>query len=332
MMPQMKILICIKRVYKLYFKMMIMKNLYKISFLVLIGLLVQSCAIVGMQQAKKEYSGDYEMHLKPVNDEGYYDMSINVIQGITSFEDGFFTAQTSASKYLSINYLDKSGKSLYNHRFNMDSHGQDLSLEQISETEVHLFTTIGHYNKDGASGIVRLVVTLPMKENGVRDMSKITIAADEEYDLKLRNSTPTINEEKTHFAIRSGNTIVVASKADVFKSDLSNAVTFDINKEQLLDGETVLWFQGIAMKNDLVYCYTGNSTIDSPKYIYVYNLEGEVVNKHTIDHHDLAKVIGTKNEPEGMTFVGDDLYYLVMAKAGTGGNIKYLFKLNQNKL
>lgn len=306
-----------------------MKNIYKISVLVVVSLLIQSCAIVGMQQAKKEYSGDYKVHLKPENDEGYYDMSINVIQGIASFEDGYFSATTSAGKYLLINYLDKTGTSLYNYRFNMDSHGQDLSLEQISENEVHLYTTIGHYDKDGASGIVRLVVVLPMKVNGVRDMSKIVVTVDESFELKLRNSTPTINEEKTHFAIRSGNTIVVVPKEDVFKSDMSNAVTFDIDKSQLLDGDKVLWFQGIAMKDDLVYCYTGNSTIDSPKYIYVYNLKGEVVKKHTIDHHDFAKDIGTKYEPEGITFVGDDLFYLVMAKAGVGGNIKYLFKLNQ---
>jgi len=306
-----------------------MKYIYKITTLVIISLLMQSCAVVGLVQSRKEYPGDYEVHLKPENDEGYYDMSINVIQGIASFEDGFFTTQTSMGKYFLINYLDNSGNSLYNHRFNIDSHGQDLSLEQVSENEVHLYTTIGRYNKDRASGIVRLIVTLPVKVNGVRDMSKVVITVDKEFDLKLRNSTPTINEEKTHFAIRTGNSIIVVKKEDVFKSDISNAITFDISKEQLSHDGKTLWFQGIAMKGDLVYCHTGNSSIDSPKYIYVYNLKGEVVKKHTIGHHDFTREIGHKFEPEGITFVGDDLYFLVMAKAGTGGNIKYLYKLNQ---
>lgn len=306
-----------------------MKYIYKLSFLVLISLMIQSCAIRGSFESKKRIPGDYIVELIPVTDVGYYDMSINVIQGLAAFEGGYFTSQTSAGKYMSINYLDKNGVSLYNHRFDIDSHGQDLSLEQVSENELHLYTTVGKYDKDGASGIVRYIVKLPAKENGVRDMSKIEITEDTHYKLGLRNCTPSLNEEGTHFAMRSGNTIVVAKKEAVLDNDLSEAITFDIDKSQLLDGEKVLWFQGIVMKDNLVYCFTGNSTIDSPKYIYVYNLKGEVQKKYTIDHDDFTKKIGTKNEPEGMTFVGDDLYYLIMAKAGTGGNIKYLFKLNQ---
>ncbi len=303
--------------------------IYKISFLVMIGLLMKSCAIIGLVESKKEYTGDFVVQLKPTTSVGYYNMSINVIQGLAAFEGGFFTSQTSAGKYLSINYLDKNGVSLYNHRFDIDSHGQDLSLEQISENELHLYTTVGKYNKDGASGIVRFIVTLPAKKNGIRGMSKIEIVEDAQYKLGLRNSTPSLNEEGTHFAIRSGNTIVVAKKEDVLKNNLSNAITFNIDKTQLMDGETSLWFQGIVMKDNLVYCFTGNSTIDSPKYIYIYNLKGEVQKKHTIDHLDFAKNIGDKYEPEGMTFINGELHYLIMTKAGTGGNLKYLFKLNQ---
>jgi hypothetical protein len=212
---------------------MIYKTLKKISVLLLIGLIIQSCSVLGLYQSKKEVTGDYEIELKPENSFGYYDMSINVIQGLAAFEGGFFTSQTSANKFLSINYLNNKGVSEFNQRLDIISHGQDLSLEKVSDTELYLYTTVGHYDEDGASGIVRIKVTLPESVSGKRDMSQMSVVIDQEYELKLRNSTPTLCEEGTHFAMRSGNTIIIATKDDVLNSDLSNAKQFDLYQSQL---------------------------------------------------------------------------------------------------
>lgn len=306
-----------------------MHTIKKISLATMIVLIVQSCAVVGLVQSKKEVTGDYVVELKPQNSFGYYDMSINVIQGIAAFEDGYFTTQTSADKFLSINYLNEKGESVFNYRFDMSSHGQDLSLEKTAENELYLYTTIGHYNQDGASGLVRFKVDLPAKVNGKRAMSQLKITKDKEYHLHLNNATPTLSEDGKNFAIRSGNTIIVAPKEDVLKSDLSKAITFPLNKEQLKGkNEEILWFQGIAMKDNKVYCLTGNNSLHSLKQLFVYNLKGEVVQKHTIEKNDFAAQLEKKLEPEGITFVEDELFYTLIIKGKTGQNRKFLFKLH----
>ncbi len=306
-----------------------MKNLIKISVITGIFLIIESCSIIGLVQSKKKISGNFITELKPVDSGKEYDRSINVIQGIASFEDGWFVSQTSAGKYLLINYLNSSGESVYNTRILIDSHAQDLSLEQVSDTELYLYTTVGSYNKKGASGILRLKVILPDKKLGKRAMKQLKIVQDKVFDLGFDNSTPTINEEKNKFAVRSGNKVVINSKEALLNGNFSeNAIKFPINVSQLKDAENYLWFQGIAMKDDLVYCLTGNNSIDSPKYIFVYNLKGEVIKRMTLNHNDFAKSIGHKYEPEGLTFVGNTLYYTIMTKGKTGGNRKFLFKLN----
>jgi hypothetical protein len=285
---------------------------------------------MGLFQNNKSISGDFLVELKPVDSNKAYDRSINVIQGIAAFENGWFTSQTSANKYLLINYLNKDGESEYNIRISINSHAQDLSLEQVAPNILYLYTTLGHYNKEGASGLLRLKVELPEEINGKRDMSKLNIKVDKSYHLSLNNSTPTLSEDKKTFAIRSGNSILVTSKESILNDELnSNMIQFKLDKTQLKDGYSHLWFQGIALKNNLVYCLTGNNSLDSPKYIYVYNLKGEVVEKHNIDKNKFAKSIGHKYEPEGLTFVGNNLYYTIMTKGKTGGNKKFLYRLNQ---
>ncbi len=294
----------------------------------LVVILVQSCSIVGLVQSHKDVTGDYIVELKPQNSFGYYDMSINVIQGIASFEDGWFTAQTSAKKYLSINYLNSNGESVFNHRFTINSHGQDLSLEQISDTVLYLYTTVGKYDKPGASGILRIKVVLPDKVDGVRDMSNLSVTLDGEYCIELDNSTPTLSEDKQHFAIRSGKSIIIASKQDVLNNDLSNSLSFDLDNSQIEDENgNPMWFQGIAMKNDKVFCFTGDNVLENPKLLYVYDTSGNIIEKHKIEKIEFAKQLHTKLEPEGLTFIGDDLHYTIIIKGKTGRNRKFLFKL-----
>lgn len=304
------------------------KKIITIYLTLIIAVVSQSCSIVGLVQSHKKVNGDFELELKPKNSFGYYDMSINVVQGIASFENGWFTSQTSANKYLSINYLNEKGESEFNFRFSINSHAQDLSLEKISDNELFLYTTIGEFDKEGASGILRLKVTLPEKVNGKRNMSELKIVIDKQIMLKLKNCTPSLSENKHTFALRSGNKIIIANKEDVINNDLSKSKTFNLNKSQLVDSKgEALWFQGIAMKNNKVYCLTGNNKLHSEKFIFVYDTNGKVLQKITIDKKDFIKQLPHKYEPEGITFKGNDLYYMIMAKGKTGGNRKFLFKL-----
>ena len=302
--------------------------MYK-KYLVVVGaLLIQSCSIVGLFQANKKIEGDYVLELHPRDSHPVHDRSINVIQGFASFEDGFFTSQTTADTYLILNYIDSKGDSQFATRFTVNSHAQDLSLEQISEDSLVLYTTIGAFDKDGASGIMTLGVKLPPKENGVRDMSKISVGMLEKYQLGYRNCTPTISTDNKKIALRSGNSIYFGNKEDVLSRNKDKISHFDISMEQLRGqkGET-LWFQGIAMDENNIYCLTGNGTIDSEKKIFVYNLNGEVVKKVKIEEKQMGRG-SLKLEPEGLTIVDGNLYFLLMVKAKVGGNRKFMFKAN----
>ena len=305
-----------------------MKYIYKISFILLAFTMLYSCSIMGVVQSHKKVTGDYVCELVPIDKDPIYDMSINVIQGIAAFENGWFTSQTSKSRFLLINFLNDKGESQFHKRLLIDSHGQDLSLEQVSENKLHLYTTLGHYNEDNVSHLVRIIVDLPSMVLGKRDMSKIKVTLDETYTLNLTNSTPALSEDNKHFAIRSGNTVVVDTKENVLNGDLSNATTFDLDDSQLFGkNDESLWFQGIAMKDDHIYCMTGNNSMGSMKLLYVYNRNGEVINKHSIEKNEFAMQLKHKLEPEGITFKDGELYYTIMIKGGTGGNRKFLFHL-----
>lgn len=261
------------------------------------------------------------------NDDASYNVSNNVIQGIAAFENGWFTAQTSTTEngVLLINYLDKNGNSLFHKRISIDSHGQDLSLEITSNNELNLYTTIGSFNENRNTGILRLKVQLTTD----RDWSQTTIDVDTTFDLNYSNCTPSLNTAKDKFAIRSKNSILVHAKTALETGDFTGLYHFDLNQSQLKDNEQrSMWFQGIAMQNNLVYCLTGNSTQTTHKKIFVYNDKGIVTKKYVFDQDNFDIDIDIKFEPESLYLDGDDLYFLIMTKnSEIEGNIKYLYKL-----
>lgn len=305
------------------------KKYLKIYLVVASAVLMQSCSILGYFQANKKVSGNYEMELKPRDSHPVHDRSVNVIQGIAAFEGGYFTSQTTASTYLIFNYLNSSGESEFAFRIPVDSHAQDMSYEQISEDSLVFYTSIGKYDVDDASGIMTFGVKLAPKVNGVRDMSKTKIGKYTKHYIGFRNCTPTLSENKKSIALRSGDTIIFGDKQDILDGNTEKFSSFDLNIDQLrgAKGET-LWFQGITMKGDKIYCLTGNNSLDSQKKIFVYNLSGEVVNRLEIDENEFGHKFGLKLEPEGMTMIGDDLYFTLMTKSKVGGNRKFLFKAN----
>jgi hypothetical protein len=267
------------------------------------------------------------------------DRSINVIQGLAGFDGGWFTSQTSQSKYLIINYLDADGVSKFNIKLNVNSHAQDLSLEQISDTELYLYTSEGHFKDSDVSrgsGMVRLHVTLPTKDaSGGRDMSVLTVVVDDTYDLNYINSTPTISEDTTQFAVRSNKTIHVHSRSNIMDGNFNDVdYRFELSKEQLVDNlGGSMWFQGIALKDNLVYCLTGDNEVKSVKKLFVYDTYGVVVSKSTFTYDDFGLDAKDKLEPESLTFVGDDLYMAMMIEKpnGADGNLKFLFKLEKEE-
>jgi hypothetical protein len=267
------------------------------------------------------------------------DRSINVIQGLAAFDGGWFTSQTSQSKYLIINYLDADGVSKFNIKLNVNSHAQDLSLEQISDTELYLYTSEGHFKDSDVSrgsGMVRLHVTLPPKDaSGGRDMSVLTVVVDDTYDLNYINSTPTISEDTTQFAVRSNKTIHVHSRSNIMDGNFNDVdYRFELSKEQLVDNlGGSMWFQGIALKDNLVYCLTGDNEVKSVKKLFVYDTHGVVVSKSTFTYDDFGLEAKEKLEPESLTFVGDDLYMAMMIEKpnGADGNLKFLFKLEKEE-
>ena len=303
--------------------------MYKNIFLILfISYIIQSCSILGLFQSNIKVSGDFVVELKPKDIDPVFDRAVNVIQGIAAFEDGFFTSQTSESKYVIINYINKNGESKFATRVNMNSHAQDLSYEQVSENELIMYTSIGNFDIDDASGIVSLKVVLPEKINGFRDMSKTIITKGKKHFIGYRNCTPTLSEDKKSIALRSADLIFFGDKEDILSNNKESISQFNIDKDQLMDKNSKsMWFQGITMKDDIIYCLTGNSSIGSEKKIFAYDLQGNVLKKFQIEEDTFAQRLGSKLEPEGMTFVGDDLYFTLMTKGSVGGNRKFLFKL-----
>ncbi len=268
--------------------------------------------------------------LNPIDNNAVsYDVSRNVIQGIASFENGWFVTQKSGTSLLLINYLDENGVSLFHKRLYINSHGQDLSLEQTSDNELNLFTSKGAFDGIRNTGIYKLLVQLPEKINNERDWSLTDISVTTSYDLNYTNSTPTLDESKQNFAIRSNNTILMHSKTSIETNDYTALQHFELNNGQLVDNLNLnMWFQGIAMKDNLVYCLTGNERLTSNKTLFIYNQSGIAVEKYSFDVDNLNQIFYEKCEPEGLTFKDNELYFTIMTKSEIElGNIKYLYKI-----
>lgn len=308
-----------------------MKSIYYVT--ILIAYLSTACETTAPIEGNKESSinANFIAQLKPIDSEGLsVDVSKNVIQGIAAFENGWFVAQKTGNSILLINYLDENGFSLFHKRLMINSHGQDLSLEQISPNVVNLYTTKGSFGGTRNTGIYKLKVQLPEKINGQREWSLTTISVESSYDLDYTNATPTLDESKQNFAIRSKNTILIHAKSTIESLENTPINHFELNNAQLFDENNQdLWFQGIAMKDNLIYCLTGNEKLFSDKKIYVYNLSGMAMARFTINIDDFEQTFYQKFEPEGLSFIDNNLYFTVMTKSEIEeGNVKYLYKIS----
>jgi hypothetical protein len=96
-----------------------------------------------------------------------------------------------------------------------------------------------------------------------------------------------------------------------------------------------MWFQGIALDEELglVYALTGDNSLSQSKLLYVYDLNGTVVETLSINvDNSVASALGSKYEPEGLSLVKDPtteeryLYFSLMF-GESGNNIKRLYVL-----
>ena len=204
-----------------------------------------------------------------------------------------------------------------------------MSLEIISDTELFLYTSEGNFDETRNTGMLRLIVSLPEKSNGIRDMSKINIVIDKEYDFNYTNSTPTINEDRSKFAIRSNTTILIHDKENVNSNEFNPLYYFELSKEQLIDNEgESMWFQGIVMEDNIVFCLTGNNSVTTDKAIFAYDEKGIVISKYIFNWEDFDLNVEEKFEPESLVIKNGQLYFAIMTKSfEKEGNIKYLYRL-----
>ena len=90
-----------------------------------------------------------------------------------------------------------------------------------------------------------------------------------------------------------------------------------------INADEVGWFQGMTIWKGYIWTLTGNTTLGDPKRLRKHNIDdGTIVT--TVNAEDMSgQQIGTKSEPEGLSVIGDQMYYGIM-QGQSGANKKYL--------
>lgn len=239
----------------------------------------------------------------------------NVIQGIANFKDFWITTQTSNNKFLIINFLDEKGNSIFNQRINYPSHGQDLSIEYIKEQNILKLYTVSTDWKG--------LVSFDFK---IEDEKISYLESFNEINLQCKHCTSTLDTTENFFAVKDVKDITIYDKNISLENNKENAIItkFKLNPKQTIKGQH---FQGIEMRNNLIYCLTSSEKIDENKYLFVYDMNGKVVYfSELIVGKDFAIEEGDKYELEGLTFKDNALYTTVMT-GKKGKNIKRLYKI-----
>ena len=134
------------------------------------------------------------------------------------------------------------------------------------------------------------------------------------------HSTPAMGLQNQWLAVRgskdgdssNNDWIRIYDKLEIqsaFVSGVAPAPIYEFNldtSQQVLVSD--MWFQGIALDEELglVYALTENNSISQNKLLYVYDLNGNVLQtqRNHIDQ-DTADTLGNKYKPEGLSLVKD---------------------------
>lgn len=240
----------------------------------------------------------------------------NVIQGLAYHDGIWITSQTQSDKAVVLNFF-KNYKSIFNFKIPYPTHAQDLSVSYDKDKKLLSLYTV---SKDW-SGVVRFTLDLSQENPILREIN--------EFDLSCKHCTSTISSDSKYFTSKNSKEINVFSSKDVFENKMPKALSsFNLDKEQTKKG---ISFQGIAMQDEIIYTLSGNDSLDSDKWLIVYDIKGKVLYKDkVIAGKEEALKEGNKYEPEALEIVGNELYATFMS-GQTGKNIKRLYKILEVK-
>ncbi len=240
----------------------------------------------------------------------------NVIQGLAYHDGIWITSQTQSDKAVVLNFF-KDYKPVFNFTIPYPTHAQDLSASYDKDKKLLFLYTV---SKDWF-GIVRFTLDFSQENPILREIK--------EFDLSCKHCTSTISSDNKYFASKNGKKINIFSSEDVFENKKPKALSsFKLDKEQTKKG---ISFQGIAMKDEIIYTLSGNASFDSDKWLIVYDIKGKVLYKdRVIAGKEEALKEGNRYEPEALEIVGNELYATFMS-GQTGKNIKRLYKILEVK-
>ncbi len=281
---------------------------------VAIGILLFCYLLSAVEYSQKD---KFIINLSPSDNINKKDKSGNVLQGIASFSKYWFVSQSIKNRYILFNILNENGKSIFEKQFIYASHGQDISLKIKNNGQIKLYTTGSHWE-----GIAEFSIEYDKDRDSFKNMK-----LENKYLLNIGKNTPSISEDSNYFVTKANNSIYIYRYSDLIaNSNITPKVIFSflLSKQQRKKGE---WFQGLAMKDGYIYCLTGNSKINSKKYLYVYDSYGKVIKYFSLKTGKVfAKKNGLKWELEGLAFKNNTLYTTVMA-GSDGKNKKRLYEI-----
>lgn len=237
---------------------------------------------------------------------------------MANYKDYWITSQTSNNNYIILNFF-KDYKSIHNIKVPYPSHGQDLSsIYDEKEKVLYLYTSSKDWN-----GFVEITLDLGEK---IPKLIKM-----EGYNLDCNFCTPTISKDGKYIALKDSGKVFIYSSEEIFnmKDEKPKALySFILEKEQREKG---ISFQGIEMKDDIIYTLSGNANLDTDKWLVVYDIKGNVIHKtKIIAGKEEALKEGNRYEPEGLEIKDNSLYTTFMS-GEIGKNIKRLYKILEIK-
>jgi len=257
-------------------------------------------------------------------------------QAITVLDNGFYlishniktvnpTTGKKQDTYILFNLLAPNGKSIANKQLNYASHGQDLSVEKISNNQYYVYT-----RKDNGKGIARFILdTTNIDFNALNNTNAAELNIAHSRDIPINNrgaSTPSLNAEKNKFALVSYTSRKVLGVQVINKESNLIKKRFDLD---LSNGQpNGSYNQGIAMKDNIIYILRGDwgtQTADNIKKLYVLDANnGQLMTSFsfTLQNTKSYKTI----EPEGLVIVDNVLYALLVTRKNSKVSMK-LFKL-----
>ena len=239
-------------------------------------------------------------------------------QGIAILENGYYLMSKNikvknstgkyVDKYISFNLFDHMGKSVANTQVDYSSHGQDLSIEKISNNHYYVYTS-----KHDGKGISRFIMdtsNIDFNNNVDNDLLlDITFNMDMTFDDGYA-TTPTINEEKDKYAIVSykDKRMLNIEVIDKNTQKRLKKLTLDIS-----GSSSGYYTQGIAMKGNFVYVVRGHWLTDGDhniKKLFILNAStGELFKSYSFSLQNALSY--TTIEPEGVVIIGDELFVLL---------------------